>query len=254
MSRSGDAPHDLDDSLLNELEAVLGYSFRDRSLLQRCLRHASAARMRLDSNERLEFLGDAILGAVVCEALFHRFPESPEGELTRIKSVVVSRETCAEIFEKLGMERFLVIGKGLTLNRKVPASVLAAVFEALIGGIALDGGYEEARRFVLQVTSDVIQAAAESATGVNFKSLLQQRTQRIFGETPTYCVEGETGPEHSKQFLISAIVGERKFVAAWGKSKRAAEQRAAENALAVLDDLPPPHPAVPVQASDCEQA
>ncbi len=165
MSRFNEAPADLTDEMLDQLEETLGYQFSDRGLLRRCLTHASAARTRLESNERLEFLGDAILGAVVCESLYAQFPESPEGELTRIKSVVVSRENCADVFEQLGLMPYLVLGRGITVNRKIPPSVLATVFEAIIGGLALDGGYEVARRFLVQVLEDSIISAAESATG-----------------------------------------------------------------------------------------
>lgn len=243
MSPYAEAPADLSDDLLAELEAKLGHQFRDRDLLRRCLTHASAARTRLESNERLEFLGDSILGSIVCEALFHRFHDSPEGELTRIKSVVVSRETCAQVYREMGLEPYLVVGKGITVNRQIPPSVHATVFEALVGGLALDGGYEVARRFVMAAMSKVMTAAAESTTGVNFKSLLQQRAQKIFGDTPTYRVEDEKGPDHSKCFRICAVIAGQTYPSAWGNSKKAAEQRAAENAIAQLDGESPPHPA-----------
>ncbi len=243
MSQFLDAPAALSEELLSTLEEKLGHRFRDRSLLRRCLTHASAARTRLESNERLEFLGDAILGSVICEALFHRFPDSPEGELTRIKSVVVSRETCALVFVELELEPYLVLGKGITVNRKIPQSVLATVFEALVGGLVLDGGYEVAGRFIIRAMNNVVTAAAESTTGVNFKSLLQQRGQKVFGQTPTYRVEQERGPDHSKFFLVCAVIGDREYIGAWGNSKKSAEQRAAENALAALDGHEIPHPA-----------
>ncbi|MCA9080075.1 MAG: ribonuclease III [Planctomycetaceae bacterium] len=243
MSRFNEAPADLTDHMLAELEEKLRYQFSDKPLLRRCMTHASAAPTRLESNERLEFLGDSILGAVVCEVLFARFPESPEGELTRIKSVVVSRDTCAEVFESLDLMPYLILGRGITVNRSIPRSVLATVFEALVGGIVLDGGYEAAKTFLVDVMDASITAAAESSTGVNFKSLLQQHTQKQFGATPTYKVQDEKGPDHSKCFCIAAVLNERIFTPAWGASKKAAEQRAAENALAELDDLNPPHPA-----------
>ena len=220
---------------LDTCQSILGYRFRDSSLLVRCLTHASAARTRLESNERIEFLGDAILGAIVCEALYDQFPESPEGELTRIKSVVVSRATCARVVRDLNLEQFFVLGKGISHHQPTPSSVLATAFEALIGGLYLDGGYDVAREFVLRVVREEIVQAAESSVGVNYKSLLQQRTQKILGETPVYEVLDEKGPDHSKCFQVNAVVGSRTFSPAWGASKKAAEQLAAQNALSQLD-------------------
>ncbi len=223
-----------------ECEEILQYRFRDRELLLRCLTHASAARTRLDSNERLEFLGDAILGAVVCEMLYEMFPSSSEGELTRIKSVVVSRTHCARIVQDLRLTPFLILGKGISTHLNVPGSILATAFEALIGGIYLDGGYDQARNFIRRVIETDVTDAAESAIGVNYKSLFQQRMQRVCGETPIYRVLEERGPDHSKCFQITAIVGERKFPPAWGHSKKLAEQRAAHHALCELDGEPLP--------------
>ncbi|WP_437230048.1 ribonuclease III [Planctomicrobium sp. SH661] len=221
-------------------EAILRYHFRDQSLLLTCLTHASAARTRLESNERLEFLGDAILGAVVCEMLFELFPESSEGELTRIKSVVVSRTTCARITCDLQLQEYLILGKGISTNVHIPTSILATAFEAIIGGIYLDGGYAAAREYVRWVIADDVYGAAESAIGVNYKSLFQQRTQRLFGETPIYQVLDERGPDHSKCFLVTAVVGTKVYSPAWGSSKKIAEQRAAHNALCELDGDPLP--------------
>ncbi len=226
---------------LRQCEEMLLYSFTDKNLLQICLTHASAARSRLESNERIEFLGDAILGAVICEALYDQFPDSSEGELTRIKSVVVSRSTCAKIMRAEKLEKFLLLGKGISTHLPTPFSVLATALEAIIGGIYLDGGYEAAKEYVLRVTQESINNAAESTMGVNHKSLFQQRTQRTFGETPIYKVVDEKGPDHSKCFKMQAIVGQREFAPAWGNSKKSAEQRAAQNAISELDGIVIPH-------------
>ncbi len=221
-------------------EGILEYQFRSPELLTRCLTHASAARTRLDSNERLEFLGDAILGAVICEMLFELFPSSSEGELTRIKSVVVSRTTCARLVRELNLHEHLILGKGISAHSNIPSSIFATAFEAIIGGIYIDGGYAAAREFIRRVMADDVNDAAESAIGVNYKSLFQQRTQRLFGETPIYRVLDERGPDHSKCFYIVAIVGDRQFSPAWGSSKKLAEQRAAHHALCELDGNPIP--------------
>ena len=240
-----DAAPDLDPGLLSLLaicERRIGYDFSDKCLLRAALTHASGAHHRLASNERLEFLGDAILGAVVCELLYHQYPEYLEGDLTKIKSIVVSRLTCAKISESLGMEEFLILGKGMTTHPSVPTSLLADVFESLIAAIYLDGGDQAARAFVEKHLEPEINLAAGGELGGNYKSLLQQLAQREHGTTPTYQLLDEKGPDHSKCFKISAQIGSDRFPAAWGRNKKEAEQRAARNALSQLSNQSPPFP------------
>ncbi|HID23981.1 MAG TPA: ribonuclease III [Planctomycetaceae bacterium] len=231
---SGNEPDEL-----SACEAALRYRFRDRELLRRCLTHASIARSRLESNERLEFLGDAILGLIVCEYLFHRFPDWAEGELTRVKSAVVSRRTCAKVSKELGLDRFLLLGKGVTARSHVPTSILAAVFESLVAGIYLDGGLQPARRFVERSILPHVQKVVESQQSENYKSLLQQLAQKLVGETPAYRVLDEKGPDHCKCFQVAAVIGKRIFPPAWGPSKKAAEQAAAKNAYVKMQADPP---------------
>ena len=219
------------DDKLERCEEVLGYRFTDRELLRTCLTHSSVARTRLASNERLEFLGDAILGLVICELLFRQFPEEPEGELTRMKSALVSRHTCAAVSERLGLEEFLYLGKGLATHRRLPSSILAAALESLVAGVYLDGGLEAARRFITSFIEPEVEQVGDLEQGRNFKSLLQQMAQKSFGETPVYRVLDEKGPDHSKCFKIAAVIGSQAYPAAWGASKKSAEQRAACNAL-----------------------
>lgn len=215
-------------------ESRIGYTFKNKPLLYAALTHASGAETRLASNERLEFLGDAILGAVVCEMLFHRFPEYLEGDLTKIKSVVVSRKTCTKISQELGIQEWLILGKGMTTTPKVPPSVLADVFESLVAGIYLDGGNAAVRRFIKRHVGPEIALAVNGQSGSNYKSLLQQLAQREHGTTPTYQLLDEKGPDHSKCFMIAAQVGPARYPAAWGCNKKEAEQRAARNALCEL--------------------
>ncbi|MHC5540986.1 ribonuclease III [Singulisphaera rosea] len=219
---------------LDHCQEVLHYRFRDPTYLQEALTHASGANHRLVSNERLEFLGDAILGAIVCEVLFRKFPEYLEGDLTRIKSVVVSRRTCAKISQRLGLDAFLVLGKGMGGQDETPSSALADVFESLIGAIYLDGGMEAAQQFILRHIEAEIEATVGGQGGINYKSNLQQVAQRQFGETPTYLLLDEKGPDHSKCFKISAQIGRQSYAPAWGRNKKDAEQRAAMNALCQL--------------------
>ena len=194
-------------------------------MLGAALTHASGAQHRLASNERLEFLGDAILGAVVCELLYCQYPDYLEGDLTKIKSVVVSRQTCTKISEALGLQEFLILGKGMSSHPGVPPSLLADVFESLAAAIYLDGGDAAAREFIQRFMGPEIELAAAGELGGNYKSLLQQMAQRENGSTPTYQLLDEKGPDHSKCFKISAQIGHSQFQAAWGRNKKEAERR-----------------------------
>jgi ribonuclease-3 len=230
------------ESVLDSCQEKLGYRFRDMQLLVDALRHASGVSHRLASNERMEFLGDAILGFVVCEQLYSLYPDYLEGELTRIKSAVVSRDTCARISEKIGLEKFLILGKGMAADPDIPRSVVAAALESLIAAIYLDGGVEAARRFILEHTNPEIEQTDSGESGGNYKSQLQQFAQREHGVTPIYQLLDEKGPDHSKCFKISAQVAHELYPAAWGKSKKESEQRAAHNAINQItgDDVPFP--------------
>src|SRR2546421_8649860 len=228
--------------LVARCERRVAYTFRDKKLLRAALTHASGAEHRLASNERLEFLGDSILGLVVCEMLFRQFPQYLEGELTKIKSVVVSRQTCAKISEALGLQEFLTLGKGMTTTPTVPPSVLADVFESLIAAVYLDGGHNAARQFIHTYIGPEVELAAAGELGCNYKSLLQQFAQREFGNTPTYHLLDEKGPDHSKCFKMVAQVSGQRYQPAWGRNKKEAEQRAACNALSELKSEAAPFP------------
>jgi ribonuclease-3 len=216
------------------IETILGHHFHDQDLLQRAMTHASLVDSRLHSNERLEFLGDAVLGLVVCSDLFVRFPELLEGEMTKIKSTVVSRKVCAEIAASLGLASLLKMGKGMVKAHALPSSVLAAVFESLIGALYLDAGLDVTRKFLMGVLGQRIEDAARSGHQSNFKSVLQQASQQILGLTPQYLLLDEKGPDHSKCFEVCVEVGSRRFASCWGPSKKQAEQEAALLALQEL--------------------
>lgn len=234
------APEEAD--ILARCEHRLGYEFKDKSLLKSALTHASGAEHRLASNERLEFLGDAILGLVVCEQLFRQFPQYLEGDLTKIKSVVVSRQTCAKISEALGLAEFLILGKGMTTHPNVPPSLLADVFESLVAAIYLDGGDKAAKQFIHAYIGPEVELAATGELGGNYKSLLQQLAQRDFASTPTYHLLDEKGPDHSKCFKMAAQVAKVRYQPAWGRNKKEAEQRAACNALSEIKGEAAPYP------------
>jgi len=238
---TADVPQETDEEQAGRLERCerrIGYVFHDKELLREALTHASGAEHRLASNERLEFLGDAILGAVVCELLFHRYPQYLEGDLTKVKSAVVSRPSCAKISEALGLQEFLIVGKGVAASQTMPPSLLADVFESLIAAIHLDGGSEAASRFIEAMLGPEIELVATGELGGNFKSLLQQLAQREFAGTPVYLLLDEKGPDHRKCFKVAAQVGSVRYQAAWGRNKKEAEQRAACNALAEIKGEP----------------
>jgi len=239
-SQSDMSPEMLD--RLGECERRIGYEFSDKSWLHAALMHASGADHRLASNERLEFLGDAILGFVVCDMLFERYPEYLEGDLTKIKSIVVSRQTCAKISQAMDLNDLLIVGKGMASSPSVPESLLADVFESLVAAIYHDGGLDEARRFIKKYIWPEVKLAVAGDSGGNYKSLLQQLAQREFGTTPVYKLIDEKGPDHSKCFKVAAQLAGNNYEPAWGKNKKEAEQRAANNALSEIqgEDVPFP--------------
>lgn len=220
-----------------QIEQIIGYRFSDRNLLIKALTHSSTADNRLSSNERLEFLGDSILALVICQTLFERFPGYLEGDLTKIKSMLVSRNTCAQIAMEFGLQEFLKVGKGLASDRALSGSLAAGLLEAVIGATYIDGGFGAARSVILKTFGPAIeQADAEQAQG-NYKSLLQQYAQQKLNTTPVYELLDEKGPDHDKCFEAQVVVADRHFSSAWGRSKKEAEQKAAFNALVELEVL-----------------
>ncbi len=222
------------DNLLVRCQEAIGYEFKDLALLEKSLIHASLADNRLDSNERLEFLGDAVLGMLICHELFERFPEYLEGELTKVKSMLVSRRTCARVAKRIGLQDFLRVGKGMTTQRKIPSSCNAAAVESVIGAIFLDGGVGPARKFIVRLFGPLLDEADAKEHQENFKSMLQQYTQRTMESTPSYELLDEKGPDHSKCFEISVVINSERFPSAWGPSKKESEQLAAFYALQSL--------------------
>ncbi len=213
---------------LQKCQVDLGYTFKDISLLERALIHTSCKLEYNGSNERLEFLGDAVLGMVVSEYLYKVFPEYCEGELTRIKSVVVSQAALARAGDKLNMGEYVVVGKGLPERKSFPRSLIANVFEAGVAAIYMDGGLKAARDFVLAQLGDEITRVCHSEHEGNYKSLLQQYCQRHLGTTPYYKLIHQHGPEHGKTFEVAVIINDTEYCHGKGKSKKQAEQLAAE--------------------------
>jgi len=224
------------DVCLQELEAALEYRFGDASLLEQALTHSSAAAE--ENNKRLEFLGDAVLGTVVAEILLERFPEAQEGELTKLKSSVVNRVFQASLAKKLGLAEVANLGGGLADKKSVSRAVLSNLMEAVVGALYLDGGLEPVRGFANRYLMTRMDEAFERFSIRDSKSRLQEHAQRQMGGTPSYEIVEEQGPDHQKRFQAVTIISGERYESAWGPSKRAAEQRAAELTLNKLTDEP----------------
>jgi ribonuclease-3 len=222
------------------LEARLGYRFRDRGLLEHALTHRSKAHEDpsggVIDNESLEFLGDAVLGLVVADALFRTYPEFSEGQKSKIKATVVSTASLAELAEQLGLGEHMILGRGeeKTGGRRKQA-LLADTCEALIAAIYLDGGLEPARQFISRELGPALTAAGQpNYFGRDHKSRLQEALQALGGPLPVYRVAGEIGPDHRKLFHVEVIVGSDPLARGVGRTKKDAEQDAAKAALEAL--------------------
>ena len=238
---SNDSSNDPEVQILADCQSVIGYEFTQLELLREALTHSSGANTRLRSNERQEFLGDAVLGLVCVEQLYRRFPEYQEGDMTKVKSAVVSRTSCAKFSQALSLGNYLFLGRGLTTDSPLPSNVLADLFEAIVGAIYLDGGIPAAKPFILRFLDPEIDEVIRDSALNNHKSMLQQVAQQKFGSVPRYAVLDEQGPDHQRSFKIAVVIGQERFPAAWGPNKKIAESRAAQNALAKLAGKPIPH-------------
>jgi ribonuclease-3 len=227
----------MDNDVLQQIEQILGHEFANGALLTRAFTHSSAVDNRLDSNERLEFLGDAILSTVICETLFDTYREYAEGELTKMKSMLVSRGTCARVARRLGLPKFLTVGKGMVSSKALPTSLAAGLLEAVIAAIYVDGGFEAARDFITCQFATLIERVDSEEAHGNYKSLLQQTAQEQFSVAPIYVLLDEKGPDHNKCFESEVVIDQRHFPSAWGANKKEAEQKAAYNALLTLGVL-----------------
>ncbi len=210
----------------------LGYDFREPARLAQALTHASCDGA-LD-NERLEFLGDAVLDLVVAEALHEREPRLDEGRMTQLKADVVARKTLAEPARRLGLAEHARLGPGLR-GRAQSQAVLANLYEAVVGAIHLDGGFEAARRFVHATLADEIERALTDSAQDNPKQRFQELCQGRFACLPNYELIETRGAAHVRSFLVVASVDERRFAAAWGRTLKEAESWAAYEALLELE-------------------
>ena len=223
--------------LLEKAGEVIGHKFQNPAIIREALTHASVADNRLLSNERMEFLGDAVLDLIVCEELFRRYPSYSEGDLTKVKSAVVSRRTCAEVSIDTGLVDLLVTGKGIATSENMPMSLAAAVYESIVAAVYLDGGFDAAKSYILRTICPKIDAVIASSAHQNYKAVLQQYSQKTLGASPVYELLDEKGPDHAKCFEVGVEIAGRRFPAAWGPNKKQAEQKAALMALEELEVL-----------------
>ncbi len=229
---------EIDDEGLLGLSARLGHSFADRSLLVQALSHRSwcGEHPGTDSNERLEFLGDAVLGLVVAEESYAAYPELPEGKLAKIRAAVVNAHVLAEVAVELGLGDVLLVGKGEEASGgRTKASILADALEAVIGAVYLDANWPAAKCFVLRVLGDRVAIAAKDPGDFDHKSLLQELTVRLGSGAPRYEIQG-AGPEHERRFLARVLVDGQALGTGEGPSKKEAEQAAAKMAWEQLRD------------------
>ena len=227
----------MDKEKLQQIEQMIGYEFSDRTLLAKAFTHSSTVENRFLSNERLEFFGDSILALVICQTIFERFPDHLEGDLTKLKSMLVSRKTCSKIAKQLGLHKFLQISKGMSSTRALTGSLAAGLFEAVIAAIYIDGGFGAVSNFLLKHFDSLINESDAKQLHGNFKSLLQQHSQQKLDTTPVYQLLDEKGPDHDKCFETEVVIDDRHFPSAWGMNKKESEQKAAFNALVTLGVL-----------------
>ena len=217
-------------------EDKIGHHFTDQRLLERAFTHRSYLNENRSAgkehNERLEFLGDAVLELAVTEFLFAKYPEKAEGELTAYRAALVNTVSIADAAGKLGMNEYLMLSRGESKDTgRARQIILANAFEALIGAIYLDAGYAPAQKFIeaqlFHKTDDVVA----NRLWQDAKSKLQETAQEELGITPAYKLLEQSGPDHDKQFVVGAYIGKEKIATGEGRSKQEAEQQAAENAL-----------------------
>lgn len=219
--------------LLERCQQRLGYFFSRPDLLVCALTHSSFATTRVQSYERMEFLGDAILGLLVSEYLFEKHPNQFEGDLTHRKSALVSRDMCLLWSRELGLEDFVMVGKGVK-SSGIPLNILGDVFESVLAAVYLDGGMDAARNFFLEKVELVAERQGDQENTSQQKNRLQQYCLQEKGTTPLYLLLDEQGPDHCKCYKVSAKVADRIFSPAWANTKKEAELRAAANALSEL--------------------
>jgi ribonuclease III len=234
-----------------ELDAALGFKFRDTALIDRALAHRSYCAEHPDTlpNERLEFLGDAVLGLIVTDYMFTEYPDMPEGELAKLRASVVNSEVLADVAREVQLGASLRLGKGeeATGGRDKP-SILADAMEAVIAAVYLDGGWDAARKLVLRLLEPRIIEGASGPGGHDYKTRLQELATQTFDQLPRYQVRHE-GPDHSKRFFATVLLRGEPWGTGEGRSKKHAEQAAARVAWRYLRERDAAEPGAPAHAA-----
>lgn len=221
----------------DSLYRTIGYRFKNRDLLEQAMTHRSSLlyRGRWMSNERLEFLGDSVLGFIVTDELYHKFPEGNEGDLTKARSILVSREALAQQARNLDLGQYLILGKGEERSGgRTRRSILSNAYEALIGAMYLDGGVEMIRALIRRDLLKHLNRLVAHRFHHNYKSWLLEFMQARGEKTPFYRVLEETGPDHNKQFTVEVVAGNQMMGRGVGSSKKKAEKAAAREAIKQL--------------------
>ena len=219
---------------IDVLEKKIGYKFKNPDLLLNALTHSSYANENrgISDNERLEFLGDAVLGLVIADYLYRLFEEHKEGDLTKIRASIVSEGPLSQIARDIGLGRFLLLGKGEAISGgRDRDSVLADALEAVIGAVYLEAGINQAKELIIGLFSSLMENSFQGKGFQDYKTNLQEVLQAMGEEEIVYRVIKETGPDHDKEFVIEVLCGRRVIGRGKGKSKKEAEQRAAKEAL-----------------------
>jgi ribonuclease-3 len=224
---------------LKELEASLGYCFKDIGLLDNALTHRSFVNENISlpckDNERLEFLGDAVLELTVSDMLMKKFPDYAEGELSKLRASVVNEQPLAGLARHFRIGEFLLLGRGEEASGgRMKPSLLANAFESLVAAMYLDGGFDRAAAFTGRLFEPLIEAGTAAAVYRDYKTAAQEICQNLFQELPRYVILAETGPDHDKRFEISLVIGEKLIATGTGRNKKEAEQQAAKIALETL--------------------
>jgi len=214
----------------------VGVSFRDGLLLKQAFIHRSYINENpgenLNHNERLEFLGDAVLELIITDYLYHRFPDKAEGELTGLRSALVNTNTISETAQKIGMNDFLLLSRGEAKDTgRARQYILANTFEAVVGAVYLDQGYDKAKEFVEKHIIPLTDEIISKNLWLDAKSYFQEKAQEASGLTPTYKVHSQIGPDHAKQFTVGLYIGNQLVIEGEGHSKQEAEQEAARKGL-----------------------
>ena len=223
----------------SELESIIGYTFNNKNHLRLALTHSSYANekgmARTSYNERIEFLGDAVLELVSSDYLYRNYPDMMEGNMTKLRAKLVCEESLAASAREINLGTFLMLGKGEEVTGgRTRDSILSDAFESLIGAIYLDSGIEKAKDFINRFVLNDIE---NKTLFVDSKTTLQEIVQSRFRQSVTYKVINESGPEHNKQFEIAAFIGDRQMASGIGRSKKSAAQNAAYKTMLMIKDL-----------------